>query len=44
MKLLEHGMKVVGMVLKKGFIEWCMLMKYNLTLCLRDEQLMLCLS
>ena len=43
-KFLEHGMKVVERVLENGFVEWCLLMKCNLTLCMRKEQLMLRLS
>ena len=43
-KLLDHGMKVVERVLKKGFIGLCLLMKCNLALYLRAEQLMLYLS
>ena len=39
-KLLEHGMKVVGRVLGKRLL----LMKCNLALCLREDQLMMCLS
>ena len=43
-KLLEHGMKVVETVFeKKIFIEKCLLIKCNLVLCLREEELMLCL-
>ena len=43
-KLLEHGMKVVEIVLERGYMEYCLLMKCHLALCMREEQLMLCLS
>ena len=43
-KFFVNGTKVVEMVLKKGFIEYCLLMKCNLALCLREEQWMLYLS
>ena len=43
-RLIEHGMKVMERVLEKGLIDECLLMKCNLALCLREEQLMLCLS
>ena len=43
-KLVEHGMKVMDRVFDKGFVELCLLMKCNLALCLKEEQLMLCLS
>ena len=43
-ELLQHGMKVVERVLEKGFIEQCLLIKCHLVLCLREGQLMLCLS
>ena len=33
-KLLEHCMKVVEMVLEKGFVDYCLLIKSNLALCL----------
>ena len=40
LELFEHGMKVV----EKAFVEWRLFMNCNLALCLKDEQLMLCLS
>ena len=43
-KLLEHGMKVVERVLEKRLYRIGLLIKCNLALCLREEQLMLYLS
>ena len=43
-KLLEHGMKVVEMVLEKRLHRIVNVMKCNFVLCLREEQLTSCLS
>ena len=43
-KLPEHGMKVVERVLGKSLCRIVCVDELQLPLCLRDEQLMLCLS
>ena len=43
-KLLEHGMKVVERVLEKRLCIILTVKKFNLALCLREEQFMLYLS